>query len=291
MSKISLENKNIIITGSNCGIGYESALDFAKKGANIILACRDATKANKACEDIKYESGNDKVEVELLDLSSLKSTKAFADRILQKWQRLDILVNNAGFAGQAKSLTDESFELMFVTNYLGHYYLTRLLMDLLIKSAPSRIINVSSSAHQMTRMNWDDLQFEKSFSTAKAYGQSKLAQILFTTELAKKLKDTGVSAVSLHPGVVTTQFFTHREGNTCFINCFRCLMPCIICCGKNQQDGAKTTIHCAESANIPEQSGSYYADSRVTSPKSYATDPESATRLWKISAEMVSLSE
>lgn len=143
----SLKNKNIIVTGANTGIGYEAALDFAKRGANVILACRNETLGNEAVEKIKTESQNDNVELEQLDLGSLANTRAFAERILRKLERLDILVNNAGIAGVDYKLTSDGFETQFQVNYLSHYLLTRLLLDLIKKSAPSRIINVSSKAH------------------------------------------------------------------------------------------------------------------------------------------------
>ena len=144
----SLKDKNIIVTGANTGIGYETALDFARRGANVILACRNAKLGTEAAEKIRAESENANVELELLDLSSLASTRAFAARILVKWNKLDILVNNAGLAGFLNyTKTADGFESMFQVNYLSHFLLTRLLLDLLKQSAPSRIINVSSDSH------------------------------------------------------------------------------------------------------------------------------------------------
>ena len=143
----SLKDKNIIVTGANTGIGYEAALDFAKRGANLILACRNEKLGDEAVGKIKADSKNDNVQLELLDLSSLANTRAFAQRILAKWNRLDILVNNAGIAGVDHKLTADGFETHFQVNYLSHFLLSRLLLDLLKKSAPSRIINVSSKLH------------------------------------------------------------------------------------------------------------------------------------------------
>lgn len=143
----SLKNLNIIVTGANTGIGYEAALDFAKRGANVILACRNEKLGNEAVEKIKLESKSETVRLEQLDLGSLANTRAFAERVLAKWDRLDILVNNAGIGGIDFKLTGDGFETHFQVNYLSHYLLTRLLSDLLKKSAPSRIINVSSIAH------------------------------------------------------------------------------------------------------------------------------------------------
>lgn len=288
----SLKDKTIIVTGSNCGIGYEAALDFAKRGARVILACRNQAKADIACEKIKEESKNEKVEVELIDLSSLKSTREFIERIKAKLDRLDILVNNAGLSGIPFSKTDEGFEIHFVANYLAHYLLTRELLDLLKKSAPSRIINVSSAAYKMGPINWDDLNYEKNYSDFKSYGQSKLAQILFTRELEKRLKETGISAVSLHPGVVITEIWRKRENQTWLASMLMSIFrPLVNLFGKSTSDGAKTTIHCATSDDIPSQSGSYFVDSKVEALLPLATDKEAAERLWKISADLVGLEE
>ena len=143
-----MKDKNVIVTGANCGIGYETALELAKRGARVILACRDETKAKQACDKIKEESKNDKVEVELLDLSKMKSIKAFSERIIAKLDKLDVLINNAGLAVSNFSKTEDGFETTFGVNHLGPYYLTRLLLDLIKKSAPSRIVNVSAEAHR-----------------------------------------------------------------------------------------------------------------------------------------------
>lgn len=294
----SLKDKNIIVTGANTGIGYEAALDFAKRGANLILACRNETLGNEAVEKIKVESKNDNVQLEQLDLGSLANTRAFAERILTKWDRLDILVNNAGLAGVDYKVTPDGFETHFQVNYLSHYLLTRLLLDLLKKSAPSRIINVSSKAHTLTTMNWDDLQYEKTaygMGGWLCYGQSKLAQILNAFELAKRLDGTSVTAVSLHPGVVSTDIWRNRveesSGSKKFM--MKLMKPMVKLFGLNRADGAKTTIYCATSDQVPSQNGKYFAECKVeTRPKEvkdYAFDPESASKLWDISAKLVGL--
>lgn len=288
----SLKDKTIIVTGANCGIGYEAALDFAKRGARVILACRNKARADEACVKIKQDSKNEKVEVELVDLASLKSTRDFVERIKTKLDKLDILVNNAGLSGIPYHKTDEGFEMHFVCNYLSHYLMTRELLDLLKKSSSSRIINVSSAAHSMAPMNWDDLNYEKKYKPFYCYGQSKLAQVLFTTELEKRLKDTSVSVVSLHPGVVTTEIWRKRDGQSWFASIALAIMrPFVNLFGKTTEDGAKTTIHCATSDEIPSQSGSYFADSKVLAPSPLATDKDSAEKLWKLSANFVGLEE
>lgn len=291
----SLRNKNIIVTGANTGIGYVAALDFAKRGANVILACRNEKLGNEAVEKIKAESKSESVQLEQLDLGSLANTRSFAERILAKWDRLDILVNNAGLAGIDFKLTADGFETHFQVNYLGHYLLTRLLLDLLKKSQPSRIINVSSIAHTMTDMKWDDLQYEKDYVARYAYGQSKLAQILNAFELSKRLEGTGVTAVSLHPGVVKTDIWRNRgQDSSAFIKFLMAFIrPMVGIFGISSDDGAKTTIHCATSDEIPSQNGKYFAESKVeTDPKKvkdYAFNPESASKLWDISAKLVGL--
>jgi len=290
----SLKDKNIIITGANNGIGYTASLDFAKRGANLILACRNEKLGNEAVERIKAESENENVQLELLDLGSLASTRAFAERILAKWDRLDILVNNAGIAGGDYKLTPDGFESHFQVNYLSHFLLTRMLLDLLKKSAPSRIISVSSDAHKVTKkMNWDDLQYEKTpyrKAGMEVYGQSKLAQILMSVELAERLEGTGVSVVSLHPGVVNTNISAKKEGETGTMQKMMvCMRPLVKVFGKSANDGAKTTIHCAVSPDIPSQSGLYFADSKVSKTSKYAGRKDEAARLWKVSSELVGL--
>lgn len=196
-----------IITGANTGIGKENAIDFARRGAKVYIACRDVQRGEDALKDIKTASGSDKVFFLQLDLASLDSVREFSRKFHELESQLHLLINNAGVMMCPKALTKDGFEMQIGTNHLGHFLLTNLLLDLLKASAPSRIVNVSSAGHTMSDINKDDLMSEKSYSKLKAYAQSKLANVLFSTELAKKLEGTGVTVNSLHPG---KQIFSHN---------------------------------------------------------------------------------
>lgn len=190
---VLFKGKTAIVTGSNTGIGKETALDFAKRGARVILACRDEEKATKAAKDIITETGSDKVVVRVLDLSSFESVRAFAKVINETEGRLDILVNNAGL-GRSYRLTEDGYETVFQVNYLSHFLLSLLLMEKIKKSAPSRIVNVSSMAHDSKHvtLRLDDFVLSKEkYSPFQRYGRSKLAQVVFTTELSQRLEGEG----------------------------------------------------------------------------------------------------
>jgi NAD(P)-dependent dehydrogenase (short-subunit alcohol dehydrogenase family) len=247
-SKNRLDGKTAIITGSNTGIGYETALDFAKRGAHVILACRDLKKAQKSAHKIIDATGNSKIEVEYLDLGDLDVIRQFAQQINKKLTKLDLLVNNAALMISPLTRTKQGFELQFGTNHLGHFLLTNLLLDLLKKTNKSRIVCVSSIAHTWCNINWQDINWEKSYNPIFAYGQSKLANALFASELARRLDNTGVSVFYLHPGAVRTSILRYL-GHWFF------LLPIIInvfypfywVTTKSPFEGSQTSIHCSVS--------------------------------------------
>lgn len=199
----------MIITGANTGIGKQTAIDLAKRGAKIYLACRNFDKCDEARKEIIELTGNKNVFNSELDLSSLESVRKFSNKFLKEENRLDILINNAGIMICPKSLTRDGFETQIGVNHMGHFLLTNLLLDLLKKSSPSRIVVLSSLAHVAGYIKKDDLNSEKSYNRILAYGQSKLANILFTRHLAKKLNGTGVTVYCLHPGSVNTDLMRH----------------------------------------------------------------------------------
>ena len=209
-SQAKLDGKTVIITGANTGIGLETAVDLAKRNARVILACRSVERGETAVVEVRKRSGNDNVVFVQLDLASLDSVRKFSTKVLEEEPQIDILINNAGvMAIPKRTLTQDSFEMQFGTNHLGHFLLTNLLLDR-IKQAPSaRIVNVSSTAHQRGNMDFDNLNSEKFYSPWVAYGTSKLANILFTRSLAKRLEGTGVTANVLHPGVISTELTRH----------------------------------------------------------------------------------
>lgn len=224
------------------------------------MACRNKQLGEKAVEQIKSESGNQTVEFEQLDLASLKSVRSFAERVNKKYDRIDVLVNNAGvFLHQYGAKTEEGFEMTFGVNHLGHFLLTTLLIDKIKASPASRIVTVSAPAHVGVDMEWNDLNLEKRKDAVHAYGQSKLANILMTIELAKRYGDQGVTAVSLNPGAVKTNIF--RNITTEF-NRYSILYliggPFFMLFAKDAKQGAQTIIHCVVDDDVPKHNGKYY---------------------------------
>ena len=211
-SQARLDGKTVIITGANTGIGLETAVDLAKRNARVILACRSVERGETAAVEVRKRSGNDNAVFVQLDLASLDSVREFAAKILEEEPRIDILINNAGvMAIPNRILTQDSFEMQFGTNHLGHFLLTNLLLDR-IKEAPlARIVNVSSMGHAMGKVEFDNLNSERSYSPWNAYVNSKLANILFNHSLAKRLKGTRVTANVLHPGAINTELSRHMD--------------------------------------------------------------------------------
>ena len=211
-SKQRLDGKTVIITGGNTGIGKEVALDLAKRGGRVIIACRDLTRGATAQKEIVRESGNDSVVLRKLDLASMKSIHEFADQILEEESRIDVLICNAGVMFIPYQLTEDGFEMQFGVNHLGHFLLTNLLLDRIKESAPSRIVVVASLAHYTGYLDFEDMMWSKWYNPQLSYCRSKLANVMFARELSKRIKGSGVTVCSLHPGTVYTEitryFFT-----------------------------------------------------------------------------------
>ncbi|CAF0871224.1 unnamed protein product [Brachionus calyciflorus] len=289
-SKNRLDSKVAIVTGSNCGIGFETALDLAKRGATVILACRDRKKAEDAVEKIKMEKASAKVYFEELDLSDKESIKNFSDRIKNKYKRLDILINNAGLLSSAYRETKDGFESQFGVMHLGHFYLTYLLIDLLKSSRQSRIINVSSNAHRFCSIKWDDIMFKNNYKSFRVYQQAKLANILFTLELKKRYENDGITAVSLHPGFVKTEInrhFTEKLGLRTVLFAF--FYPFYLLGSMDAKYGAQTTIHCAVADEIIQENGLYYSNCKPAKCSGQAMDENSSKRLWDLSLKLLKI--
>ncbi|GAB6031589.1 hypothetical protein CHUAL_009354 [Chamberlinius hualienensis] len=281
--KETLEGKTVVITGANCGVGKETARLLAKRGGRIILACRDLTRCEEARKEIVLETKNSQVICKKCDLSSLNSVRAFTDWFNKEESRLDILINNAGVMRCPRTVTAEGFEMQLGVNHLGHFVLTNLLLNKLISSAPSRIINVSSVAHHRGQINFNDLNSESAYDPAKAYNQSKLANVLFTKELSKRLADTGVTTYAVHPGIVNTNIIRHMGIATSFFASFLA-KPIMWIFTKTPRQGAQTTtVYCALEKTLEKESGLYYSDCAVSSAAAQAEDDAAATRLWAIS--------
>lgn len=289
-SQKRLDGKVVIVTGANAGIGYETALDLAKRGARVILACRDMNRANKAVDNIIAEYPNAKVEVELLDLGNLKSVKEFCERIKKKLNRLDILINNGGITYQANLKTVDGFDARFQVNHLSHFYITLTLIDLLKTSAPSRVVSVSSKLFETVSLEWDDLNCDKNFAVMKSYSQSKLAKVLFTKELAKRYKDAGITSVCLHPGVIRSDIWQNLNTNYKIVSIlYKMLTPVMWLFLKDTKQGAQTTIYCAVDDQVPEHNGGFFIDCKLTPTKNKDINAESAERMWKVSSKMLNL--
>ncbi|XP_067867656.1 retinol dehydrogenase 12-like [Heterodontus francisci] len=283
LSGTRLDDQTILITGANTGIGKETARELARRGAQIIMACRDIEKGEAAVKEIMEETGNSKLTVKRLDLADTNSIREFAAQINEEYQELNILINNAGVMMCPYSKTADGFELQFGVNHLGHFLLTYLLIDLIKRSAPSRIINVSSTAHKMGSINFDDLNSEKSYNSVKAYAQSKLANIMFTRELARKLQGTDVLVFTLHPGVVRTELSRHL--NIAARVGLAMLRPFT----KSPSNGAETTIYCAVAHGLEQESGQYFSDCDRATCSRNAFDEEKVKELWAVSCEMLKI--
>jgi len=289
-SKARLEGKIVVITGANTGIGKYTALDMSRRGAKVVILCRNVEKAEAAAEEIRKETEGD-VVVHRLDLSSLKSVRECAEQLGNSLEKIDILINNAGVMVCPESRTEEGFEMQIGTNHFGHFLLTNLLLPLIKRASPgARIVNVSSLAHEQGQIYWDDINFEKTpYSAIKAYAQSKLANILFTKELARRGEGSGVTVYALHPGVINTDLSRHVSDT------FGPLGQCMLVLGKpfirTVASGAQTTIYCAVEESIADHSGRYYSDCREKRPKPQAENMEDAKRLWEISEQLTGLSQ
>ncbi len=278
-----LRGKTVLITGANQGIGKAAAIALRSLGADLVLVCRSPDKARAAVADIQAAPGAGKVELLLGDLSVQADVRRVAAEFLATHTRLDVLLNNAGVLATSRRVTADGLEGTFATNHLAYFLLTNLLRDVLVASAPSRVVNVSSEAHRRSRMNWDDLQSEKSFTSFMVYGQSKLANVLFTYELARRLEGTGVTANCLHPGVVASGFGQTDGGFTAFL--VRLAKPFMI----TNEQGADTSVYLSASPAVQGVTGKYF-DKRKPRPSNKASyDEADQKRLWTLSEKLTGL--
>jgi len=274
-----LHGKNAIVTGANTGIGRETALGLARAGARVWVGARSAEKAQPVVDAIVAAGG--KAEPLTMDLGDLASVRAAAEAFLATGEPLHILVNNAGLAGQ-RGTTKDGFETTFGVNTLGPYLFTRLLLDRLKASAPARIVNVASEAHyQPKKIDWDALRAPtKSVTGLAEYGVSKLGNVLFTRELARRLDGTGVTTYSLHPGVIGSDIWRRIPWP---------IRPIVLRFMKTPEQGAWTSLYCATSPELATASGSYYDDQKERKPGRLALDDQLAAELWRRSAEWTQL--
>uniref|UniRef100_A0A4W5P595 Dehydrogenase/reductase (SDR family) member 13a, duplicate 3 n=1 Tax=Hucho hucho TaxID=62062 RepID=A0A4W5P595_9TELE len=289
-SKAKLHGKTVIVTGSNTGIGKMTALDLARRGARVILACRNKPRAEAALADIKRESGSNEVVFMHLDLGSLKSVRSFAETFLKTERRLDLLINNAGMLGPG--YTEDGFGMVFGVNHLGHFLLTCLLLDRLKECGPSRVVNVSALLHRLGSVDFALLSTHKdlvpgqsTWHNFRAYCHSKLCNVLFTRELANRLEGTSVTTYSLHPGVIHTEFGRNLK---LWQRLF--LEPITKLFFMDAERGAQTTLHCALQEGIEPLSGRYFSSCALQEVGAKGRDDALARKLWEVSERLSDLS-
>ncbi|HEY5949365.1 MAG TPA: SDR family oxidoreductase [Kofleriaceae bacterium] len=277
-----LAGKTFVITGANTGIGRITARELAKRGAHVILACRSADKTQPVIDELKRETGNDKIDFVALDLADLASVRRCAEELLARNIPIHGLINNAGLAG-SRGTTKDGFELTFGTNHLGHYLLTRLLLDRIKQSGPARIVNVASASHYQAKgIPWDALRAKtKSRTGLPEYAVSKLSNVLFTKELARRLEGSNVTTYALHPGVVATDVWRRVPSPVRWVMKKFMVTP---------EEGAQTSIRCATAPELASETGRYYdRDGKERKPNKLANDEALAKQLWQKSAEWTGL--
>jgi NAD(P)-dependent dehydrogenase (short-subunit alcohol dehydrogenase family) len=283
---IDMHGKTVLITGANQGIGKAAALALARQGASLVLVCRNPEKGRAAVADIERDGGKEGRRVDLLigDMGSQADIRRVAAEFKARHDRLDVLLNNAGVIVTSRLKTVDGIEETFAINHLGYFLLTNLLLDVLKATTPSRVVSVSSEAHRRGKMAWDDLEFKaRPYSSWAAYGQSKLANILFTRELARRLDGSGVTANCLHPGVIASGFGSTYGGAAKLLA--RVASPFLA----SPEQGARTSVYLASSPEVEGVTGKYFDKCKERRPSADALAAGAPERLWVISEEMTGL--
>ncbi|HVR95735.1 MAG TPA: SDR family oxidoreductase [Thermoanaerobaculia bacterium] len=281
-----IRGKNVLVTGATSGIGLEASVELARRGARVTMVGRDRRKTEAAVAEVKARSGSGEVSFLLCDFSSQAEIRRLAQDVLAGHGRLDVLVNNAGAVNKERRLTVDGIETTFAVNHLGYFLLTNLLADLLVRSAPARVVSVASEAHRNATLDFDDIGFERGYRIMRSYGRSKLANILFSNELARRLAGTGVTSNSLHPGVVATNIWSGAPGWIKPV--FQLLSrPFFL----KPEEGASPIVHLAASPEVDGVTGQYFLRHKPVPPAPLAQDEALAKRLWTVSAGMVGLPE
>ncbi|WNG15130.1 SDR family oxidoreductase [Cystobacter fuscus] len=277
-----MREKVCFITGATSGIGLESARGLARQGATVVLAGRDPGRGEAALAEVRRTVPDAKLDLMLADLTSLASVRKLAEDFQRKYSRLDVLLNNAGLIIDRRKATSDGFEATFATNHLAHFLLTHQLLELLKASGASRVVNVSSEGHRLGSLGFlDDLQAERGgYSPMRVYGNSKLANILFTRGLKRRLEGTKVTTNSLHPGVVRTGFGLNSEG--ILKHLMKLVAPFLL----SAEGGARTSVYLASSPEVEGVSGRYFIKSKVAKESRAAQDDAAAEKLWQKSAEL-----
>jgi NAD(P)-dependent dehydrogenase (short-subunit alcohol dehydrogenase family) len=278
-----MDGRTVLVTGGTGGIGRATAAGLAAMGARVAITGRDRARAEAAAREIR-RPGGPPVEVFVGDMSAQTDVRRLAAEVLAALPRLDVLVNNVGGFWNSRHVTADGLERTFALNHLAPFLLTHLLIDRLVESAPARIVTVSSDAQRMGRIHFDDLQSERSWSGQRAYNQSKLANVLFTYELARRLRGTGVTANVLHPGIVRSGFGLEEPGRI-----QQMLTPLARFVMKTPEEGARTPIHLASSPDVADVTGQFFRNCSPGRSSKGSYDADAARRLWDLSAELVGL--
>lgn len=276
-----MKGKTCLVTGANSGIGFETARGLARMGAHVVMVCRDKERGEAARRKIIATTSNKSVDLLIADISSQIQVRRLAEQVKSRYKRLDVLINNAGISIGEPIKSVDGIELTFATNYLGHFLLTELLLEILKASAPSRIINVSSFVHRWTGgIEFDDLQRKKKFSGVQAYAQSKLAMLMFTYELARRLKGSPVTVNALNPGLVNTNLGNDLTG---FLKVAGASLKSVAI---TPEKGARTSIYLASSPEVATISGKYFFKKRAKASSRASYDTKSWRKLWTISVRL-----
>jgi len=279
----NLENKVCLITGATNGIGEEAAKELNKMGAEIVFVARNEEKGEQLKAELKEATGKESTMI-LANLSSQAEVKSAAEKFLSMEKPLDILLNNAGIMNRERNITEDGLEEVFSVNHLAYFTFTLMLIDKLKSTEGSRVVNVASGAHQFVKeMNFGDLQSEKVFKPMQVYGQSKLANILFTKSLANKLADHGVTVNCLHPGFVSTGIGSNNKG------IWNILMSLARPFARKTDKGAETSVYLCSSPEVKDISGEYFVDCKIEKVSDAAKSSDQADKLWKISSELTGL--
>jgi NAD(P)-dependent dehydrogenase (short-subunit alcohol dehydrogenase family) len=277
-----MAGKTVLITGGTGGIGKAAAIGLASMGARVGITGRDRVRAEEAAAAIVGASGALAVDVFVADMSSQTEVRRLAEEALATYPRLDVLLNNVGGFWAHRHVTADGLEHTFALNHLAPFLLTSLLLDRLIASSPARVVTVSSAAQGMGTIDFDDLMGEQSYSGSRAYNQSKLANVMFTYELAKRLEGSGVTATALHPGITNTAFSAEDPSLGLLVKLMRPFM-------RSPARGADTAVYLASSADAEGMSGRYFADRKVKKSRDSSYDAAITDRLWQVSADLVAL--
>ncbi|RCX20554.1 NAD(P)-dependent dehydrogenase (short-subunit alcohol dehydrogenase family) [Fontibacillus phaseoli] len=281
-----MRGKTVIVTGANSGMGLATTVELARRGAHVVMLCRNEERGRTAWEKAVQQSGSDRLEMMLCDLGSQESIRRLAAQVKDRHSVIDVLVNNAGVVSLKRELTAHGFESHLGINHLGHFLLTNLLLESLTRAEEGRIVNVSSGIYKIGKIHWEDPTLTRGYNVAKGYAQSKLANVLFTKQLARRLEGTRVTANCLHPGAVATNIGVDR--NTGFgKSLVGLLRPFFL----TAEEGAETAVYLASSPEVKGITGQYFYKKKAQPVVAKAEDPEAARRLWEWSERQVGLSD